>query len=244
MFSNTRVLLNALSDEEIINKLNLYKFVGFHIIFVEYNFDFNFDYRDHLNKIQKLTTLKLIGKISFQPASVNDLKDKLQKAQKYKDFVISIISNNKDILTFAAKDSRVDIISFTRIENIKKLTPGIISLLKQFNKFFEISIIDVLNTNKNNRSRVFREIYKILNLVHNNMEILLFGGSESENFHIRGPREIISIFHSIFNLNIAKSKRIVRENPSQLIKRLISRNNPNNLQSGVKVVNRIKMEEK
>ena len=244
MFSNTSVILNALSDEEIINKLNIYKFVGFQVIFIEYNFDFNFEYRTHLNKIQKMTSLKLIGKIAFHPTSVSDLKNKLQKVQKYKDFAISIISKNKDILTFAAKDSRVDIISFTRIENIKNLTPGLISLLKQFNKFFEISIIDVLNTYYNNRSRVFREIYKILNLVHNNMEILLFGGSEDENFHIRGPREIISIFHSIFNLNIAKAKRMVRENPSQLIERLISRNNRNKLQSGVEIVSRIKKEEK
>lgn len=244
MFSNTRVLLNAQSEEEIIKKLNIYKFVGFHVIFVEYNFDFNFEYRAHLNKLQELTTLKLIGKIVFHPVSVKDLKKKLQKVQNYKDFAISIVSKNKDVLTFAANDSRVDIISFTNIENIRNLTPGLISLLKQFNKFFEISIIDVLITNNSNRSRVFREIYKILKLVNKNPEILLFGGSERENFYIRGPREIISIFHSIFNLNLAGSKRIVRENPSELIKRLIARNNPNNLQKGVEIITRLKKKDK
>ena len=92
----------------------------------------------------------------------------------------------------------------------------------------------------NNRSRVFREIYKILKLANNNAKILLFGGSERENFYIRGPREIISIFHSIFNLNLAESKRIVRENPSELMNRLILRNNPDHLQTGVEIVNRFK----
>jgi len=244
MFSNTRVLLNGLTDEEIKKKLNIYKFVGFHVIFVEYNFDFNFEFRAHLNKLQKLTTLKLVGKIAFHPVSIKDLKKKLQKVQNYKDFALSVVSNNKEILTFAANDSRIDIISFTNIENIKDLTPGLISLLKQFEKFFEISIIDILISHNNNRSRVFREIYKILKLVNHNTKILLFGGSERENFYIRGPREIISIFHSIFNLNLAQSKRIVRENPSELMNRLISRNNPDYLQTGVEIVNRFKKKDK
>ncbi len=53
-------------------------------------------------------------------------------------------------------------------------------------------------------------------------------------------KEIISIFHSIFDISIENCKKIVRENPSQLIQTINHRSNLEYIESDIKIVNRIK----
>ncbi|MHA1727177.1 MAG: RNase P subunit p30 family protein [Promethearchaeota archaeon] len=238
MYTNTGVITTGALSEEIIEKLQIYRFVGYQRLMLNFEFSECTDYTSRLRFFQNNTNLELFGKIVFHPRSISNLKKNLQKIKEFKKFAVAIESSDKKILTFAANDSRVDILTFYSIDVLRNLTPGIVSLLKQTKTFLEISLIDAICTHKTKRSRVFREIYKILNLVNYREDILLFGGAEKEIRYIRGPREILSIFHAIFNIPLQKCKNILNKNPEILVQRLEQRQNPNFIESGVKIINR------
>ncbi len=237
MYTNSRVQIADFNDEEIQKFLEIYKFVGYQRLIIDFSYKLGINFNKKLEIMKKLTNLELFGRITFKPNSMSQIKKELSNYNNIKDFIIGIESSNKDILTFAANDSRIDIISFPGLKYIKELTPGLFSLLKQNNKFFDISLNDVISKRKYERSKAFREIHKLLNLTKNKEKIFLFGGGETEPRYIRGPKEIISILHSILDLSLSDSRKILRETPSTLINRINNRNNLDYIEPDIKIVN-------
>lgn len=214
----------------------MYEFVGFQNLFMEISpqeFKKNVEL---IQKIQNQTKIKLFYRVTVHTNDVNEFNCALNKISNYKALIIVLQSTNKDLLTFAAKNSRIDVLSFSSVEEIKSLTPGIISLIKQSKKYIEISLIDLFMQKTFERSRSFREIYKILRLANNKEHIFIYAGLESSIYYIKGPREIISILNSIFEIPLSKAKSILSTNPSGLIENIQNRTDVNFLEDGVRIV--------
>ena len=236
MYVNTSVAWESLSKSERKHKLNVYNFVGYNSLIANFEYSPSKDYRALLQGIQEQSTMNIYGKIIITPKTQKQLKNALKNLKTNSDFLISVNSIDKDILTIAINDSRVDIISFPNIQDLRYVTSGIISLLKTQEKFIEISIRDVLRTTTQERSRLFHEIDKFLRTVSNNTQILLYGGYERSIYEIRGPHEIATIFTAIFDLPLQTSKKIVQSNPERLIEILLERKSSNHFSQGVRII--------
>ena len=236
MYVNTSVAWESLSKSDRKYKFDVYRFVGYNSLIANFEYSPNKDYRTLLQGLQEESSLNIYGKIIITPKTQKDLKNALKNVKSYSDFLICVNSIDKDILTIAINDSRVDIISFPNIQDLRYVTSGIISLLKTQEKFIEISIRDVLRTTTQERSRLFHEIDKFLRTVSNNTQILLYGGYERSIYEIRGPHEIATIFTAIFDLPLQTSKKIVQSNPERLIEILLERKSSNHFSQGVRII--------
>jgi len=236
MYGNISVTCENLSQEERKDKLDIYRFVGYNILIITLTYSPSKDYRAILHDIRGQTPLKVYGKILLHPKSIKNLKNLLSTLKKYPEFLISIHCTDKDILTFAINDSRIDSIQFPNINELSYVTPGIVSLLNSNNKSIEISLKDVFKSKIHDRSRLFHEMGKFLALIKNKTHIVVYGGYEDSIFEIRGPHEIISIFKAIFDLSISCSKMLVQSNPERICATLHQREENPNFSKDVKIV--------
>ena len=131
------------------------------------------------NKIRKITSINLNYRINIKPTNFKDYQSSLDSVGKSLD-IVSIETGIKDIQIKAAKDSRVDLISFSEIEMMKTLTSGVISLIKQNNSFIDISLVNIMEENKSLQSKNFREIYKTIDLVRSLKGNLIINGNFAE----------------------------------------------------------------
>ena len=174
-------------------------------------------------------------RVSINPNNKEDLKKQLRIYSKF-PIIISIESPIKEIQIQAAKDSRVDILSFSTPSIMKTLTSGVISLSNQNNSFIEISLSSMMEENKAQQSKNFRDIYRIIQLVKSLKGNLLISGNFDNPYHLRHPRALISICHTIFGLSIPEAKRAFNENVQKLLERVYIRNNKNNLEKDVRFI--------
>ena len=236
MYTNTSVLYENIPENERKQKLNFYHKIGFQTIFINFDYDQNKDYRKRLLEFQSHTDLEVHGKITLYPKNIKHLKNELRNLEGLGDFFIVVQSKNKDVLSFAVNDSRIDGISCPKIMNLQYITSGVISLIKTNQKFIEISLREVIVSKTKERSRLFHEISKFMQNMNTNMNLLLYGGWEEKIIEIVDPHGIKAIFSAIFDFPDSISKSIVNSNPQKLIEKLDNRKNPQYIQKGVKIV--------
>ena len=90
--------------------------------------------------------------------------------------------------------------------------------------------------NKSIQSRNFRYLYRFIQKVRNLKANYIFSGDSNEIFDIRHPRALISICYTMFDIPLAEAKRIFKENPLLLLKRIQERQDSSILENGVKLI--------
>jgi RNase P/RNase MRP subunit p30 len=234
-YFESRLRLNLENFEEIKNKFAICEKLGIKNVIVEPVGNLKNLGVELREKIESLTKMHLYYRISLRPRNVDDLKSKLNINNKLPT-ILSIETPIKEIQIQAAKDSRVDVISFTDPKTMKTLTNGVISLSKQNNSYIEISLASMMVVNKAQQSKNFRELYRIIHLVKNLKGNLLICGNFEDSYHLRHPRTLISICHTLLGLSIIEAKQSFNENVKKLIERTLDRYDSNFIEYGIKFI--------
>lgn len=187
-------------------------------------------------RISKISTLNLYYRINLRPNSLNDLKKRIQTYNNFSD-IISVESMDKNIQIQAAKDSRVDIISFSDQNVIKTISPGIISLTKQNRSFIEFSLAPVMAKNQAVQSRYLRILYRAVQLALQLKVNYIISGNFDDLFKLRHPRALISVCHTLLGIPLLSAKKAFSENVLTLINRVQGRQDKNIIESGVRLLN-------
>ncbi|TKJ27747.1 MAG: hypothetical protein CEE42_00810 [Promethearchaeota archaeon Loki_b31] len=187
-------------------------------------------------RISKISTLNLYYRINLRPNSLNDLKKLIQLYNNFSD-IISVESMDKNIQIQAAKDSRVDIISFSDQNVIKTISPGIISLIKQNRSFIEFSLASIMTRNQAVQSRYLRSLYRAVQLAMQLKVNYIISGNFDDIFKLRHPRALISVCHTLLGIPLLSAKKAFSENVLTLINRVQARQDKNIIESGVKLLN-------
>ncbi len=187
-------------------------------------------------RISKISTLNIYYRINLRPKSLNDLKKRIQPYNNFSD-IISVESMDKNIQIQAAKDSRVDIISFSDQNVIKTISPGIISLTKQNRSFIEFSLAPIMTRNQAVQSRYLRSLYRAVQLAVQLKVNYIISGNFDDIFKLRHPRALISVCHTLLGIPLLSAKKAFSENVLTLINRVQARQDKNIIESGVKLLN-------
>lgn len=185
-------------------------------------------------KIKKETKINIFYRINLRLNNPEDFKKNLKHFNNFSD-ILSIESLNKEVQLHAARDSRVDIVSFSNPEIIKTLTPGIISLTKQNNSFIEFSLAPIMVKNKAIQSKNFRNLYRFIQLALKLKVNCIISGNFDDIFDFRHPRALISICHSLLGIPLDKAKKIFIINPILLLEKIQKRHD-NNIESEVRLI--------
>jgi len=186
-------------------------------------------------KIQKETTIQLYFRVNLKIDALKEFKKKIRKFNNFQD-ILSIETLNKEIQLQAAKDSRVDVISFSDPKILKTLTRGVVSLASQNNSFLEFSLSPLTVENKSLQSKNFRNLYRAMELIKRNENNYIFSGNFNEPYDLRHPRNLISVCVSLLGIPFLEVKKAFSENPRNLIQKVQNRQDKDILESGVRLI--------
>lgn len=183
------------------------------------------------------TPISLIPRITLKPENPQSLKKELS-VWKERRCLIAVNSLNKEILEIAARDGRVDILSIPSIDYQKSLTKGIISLARQNECFLDISLTHLIEFEHFKRTKILRVLYRLLLKAKPSAHKYLIGSDNIENNHwlMRGPKETISFLYSVCNIPEFQAKKILVNNPEEIILRFIKRDHKLFIEPGVEIV--------
>jgi RNase P/RNase MRP subunit p30 len=189
---------------------------------------------DIKEKIKTKTNINTFYRITLRLNNLEAFKKKLKNYNGFSE-ILSVESLNKEIQLLAARDSRVDIVSFSDPEVLKTLTPGIISLTKQNKSFLEFSLSPIMVSNKINQSKNFRNLYRYIQLALKLKASCIISGNFDDVYDFRHPRALISICYSLLDISLDRAKKIYKVNPILLLGR--KRNQiKNKFESEVKII--------
>ncbi len=234
-FFESRLRLNFENLEEIKKYLDISEKLGIKNLILEPKNNLNHLSSELKKKIENETSIKIYYRISLKLENLQDYKRKIKNFNNFSD-ILSIETLNKEIQLQAAKDSRIDLISFSDPEILKTLTQGVVSLVKQNNSFIEFSLSPLMVDNKANQSKNFRNLYRAIQLLRKTKMNLIISGNFSNPYDLRHPRNQISICHSLLGMPLMEAKKAFLENPRELIIRVKNRHDKNIIESGVNLV--------
>ena len=131
-YFESRIPVNSKDFNEIEKKIDICEKLGIRNIILEPKNGIEIIPSDFRKRVQNISKINIFFRINWRVNRIEDFRAKIKKYGNFTD-ILSIESSNKEVQLQSAKDSRVDIVSFSDPEIIKTLTPGVISLTKQNN---------------------------------------------------------------------------------------------------------------
>lgn len=171
---------------------------------------------DFKEKVQSESRINIYFRINLRLETIKEFKQMIGKYNNFQD-ILSVESLNKEVQLQSAKDSRVDIVSFSNPDILQTLSPGVISLTKQNNSFIEFSLAPLMESNKTIQSKNFRKIYKNMQLALKSKASYIISGNFRNIFDYRHPRALISICYSLLGIPMSIAKVAYIKNPQQLV---------------------------
>jgi len=236
-YFESRLRLNLRNFEDIEQKLNFCKDLGIKNLILEFENGAKNITIELKEKISKSSALKIYYRTTIKPKNLDELKQRLKQAKNFSG-ITSVESSDRKVQIQAAKDSRVDIISFSDEYIIKTITPGVISLTKQNNSFIEFSLGPIMVKNKAVQSRFLRSLYRALQLAMQLNANYIISGNFDDAFKLRHPRALVSISHTLLGMPLLNAKKAFSENVITLINRAQMRQDKNFIEPGVKLISR------
>ncbi|MFX1287684.1 MAG: RNase P subunit p30 family protein [Promethearchaeota archaeon] len=236
-YFESRLRLNLSNFEETEQKLNFCRELGIINLILEFDNGENKIITEIKKKINKFSEFKIYYRTTIKPKNLDDLKRRLKMIKNISD-ITSIESTDRKVQIKAAKDSRVDLLSFSNEDLLKTITPGVISLTKQNNSFIEFSLEPIMVKNKANQSRYLRNLYRALQLAEQLNANYIISGNFNDKFNLRNPRALVSISHTLLDLPLLIAKKVFSENVIKLINRAKTRQDKSIIEPGVKLIKR------
>ncbi len=233
-YFESRLLVNFDNFNDIIERLKFYEKLGIKNVILEPKSNQLAIPLNIKEEIKKETKINTFYRINLRLNNPEDFKKKIKHFNNFSD-ILSIESLNKEVQLYAARDSRVDIVSFSDPEIIKTLTPGVISLTKQNNSFIEFSLAPIMVRNKAIQSKSFRNLYKFIQLGLKLKANCIISGNFDDMYDFRHPRALISICHSLLEIPLDKAKKIFNINPILLLEKTQKRRD-NNFEPEVRLI--------
>lgn len=234
-YFESRLKANFDDVDNIKEKIEFCESIGIKNIILEPTVSLNKIPLNIKEKLKDLTNINLYYRINLKPNNLNTFKKKIKNYNKFSD-ILSVETSDKEIQIHAARDSRVDIISFSEHDILKTLTPGVISLIKQNSSFIEFSLAPIMENNKSFQSKNFRNSYRFLQLARRLNVNYIISGNFNDVFDYRNPRAMISICHSLLGIPLLEAKAAFSDNIQLLLNRVNQRQDKDLIEDGVRLI--------
>ncbi|MFW9896777.1 MAG: RNase P subunit p30 family protein [Candidatus Thorarchaeota archaeon] len=233
-YFDSRVPIEINNFDEIKERLDICEKLGIKNIILEPKESITKIPSDIRKRIKDESNLNVYFRINLRLNTVNDFKTIIKKYSNFEG-IISIESLNKDVQLQSAKDSRIDIISFSDPEIIKTISPGVISLTKQNNSFLEFSLAPIMVRNKALQSKNFRNLYKSMQIALKLKGNCIISGNFTETFDFRHPRALLSICNSLLGIPLNMAREAFISNPKTLVEK-VRNHHDKIIEPGVKLI--------
>jgi RNase P/RNase MRP subunit p30 len=194
------------------------------------------NFRDEIfRKIKENSKFNIFYRLSLNPRNLNKFKNELRHYNKF-PYIISLDSQEKEIQIQAAKDSRIDVLSYSDPVNMKTATSGVISLAKQNGTFIEFSLAPIMEKNKALQSKNLRLIYRFIQLILRIKPKLIISGNFDTIYNLRHPRNLCSVCHTLLGLPLDNAKMAFSKNVEMLLQKVSARKDNKFIHPGVRLI--------
>ena len=190
---------------------------------------------DIFREIMENSKLNIYYRLNLSPRNSNQFKNELRHYNKF-PYIISLETPEKEIQIQAAKDSRVDVLSYSNPVNMKTATSGVISLAKQNGTFIEFSLAAIMEKNKGLQSKNLRLIYRFIQLILRIKPKLIISGNFDTLYNLRHPRNLCIVCHTLFGLPLDKAKIAFSKNVEMLLQQVSTRKENKLIHPGVRSI--------
>ena len=188
-----------------------------------------------IQKLKAFSKVNIYFRFNLAPRTLDEFKSLLKNYNSF-PHILSVETPDKEIQVYAAKDSRVDILSFSSQDIIKTISPGVVSLVKQNNSFLELSLAPIMRNNKAIQSKNFRNLYRFTKLILNLKPKYIISGNFDELYSLRNPRNLLSVCHTLLGMPLIDAKKGFKDNVLRLLNRVNLRNDKTIITNGVKII--------
>jgi RNase P/RNase MRP subunit p30 len=186
-------------------------------------------------RIKDSTKINCFFRITLSSKNVREIRNKIRLC-KDREEIITVESSNVEVQKFAATDTRVDLISFSRYPVLKTFSKGVISLINQNNKFIEFSLTHIMNNNRSFQSKVFRRLHRSIKIALQTNSKFIINGNFKNLYDLRNPRALVSISHTLIGISLLDAKNAFSRNVRYLLEKVEQRNNKNIFEEGVELL--------
>ncbi len=180
--------------------------------------------------------IDLASRIDLRPRNANELSKTLRRVRR-KYEIVAVRCENKAVSRQAAKDHRVDILTFHPLKTGRRrvgLDRQGASLASKSNCAYEVSLSDLLGSSAE-RARVLVNLKRdIWNATHEGVPVVVSSGAGTP-LRMRDPRAIASIT-SLLGISENKGLDAVSETPRRILERNREKLGPGFVSPGVKEV--------
>jgi len=236
-YFESRLRVKTNNFKEIEEKLRFCKLLGIQNVIVELENNGEKTRADLKRRIEEITNINVKYRTNINPKNLESLIKKLKGIGQSSN-VIVVESADKKIQIQAAKDSRVDVVSFSEQAVLRTIFPGVISLTKQNQSFIEFSLASIMVKNKSLQSKNLRNLYRGVQLANNLNANYIISGNFDDLYSIRHPRALISICHTLLGISVLRAKNSFSKNVVSLLNRVQMRKDKNFIETGVKLISR------
>ena len=234
-FFESRLRVDFENIEEVKKSLNFCEELGIKNLILEPKKATPQIFSELKKEIENETVIQIFFRRNLKLGKVNEFKKALKQLNKF-PYILSIETSNKEIQLQAARDSRIDLISFSDPTILRTLSEGVISLAKQNNSFLEFSLAPIMIDNKAQQSKNFRNLYRSIQMMRKARMNYVISGNFENLYDLRNPRNLMSICYSLLGLPLFEAKKAFFEIPKMLIERSYNRQNKDIIESGVKLI--------
>lgn len=192
---------------------------------------------EQLRKICNDSGLDVVTRTDLAPRNPGELLSSLRRFRR-KFEVISIKCNSKPVARQAAKDRRVDLLSFSGAQPVSRFFDAAeAELASSSSAFLEIDMSVLLSLEGFLRIRLLSSLRREAALAKSfHVPIVLSSGATDE-FLLRRPRDYLALA-SLFDLDASVAAKAFSENPSSLVQRNRLKLSPDFVAPGLRVVRR------
>jgi len=233
----SRLRVNFDDLNEIKQKLTICEKLGIQNLILEPKIEQDVVNDKKKREIQDLTEINIFFRRTYKIKNLHKLKQKIKQFKTVEE-IVSIESSDQEVQNYAARDSRIDLISFSNYGLLKSFSEGVVSLAKQYNTYIEFCLNSIMIEKRSYQSKVFRSLFKLINMGIDRK--LILSGDFKNPYDLRHPRSLISITHTLFEMPISKAKKAFSSNVIALLEKVQLRTNPSMFEDGVKLIKKEK----
>ncbi|MCE7747779.1 MAG: hypothetical protein GPJ51_05240 [Candidatus Heimdallarchaeota archaeon] len=163
----------------------------------------------------------IVTRKNISGKNIDEIKRNLPKI-RFQYELIGIFSETKNILKWAANDRRIDFFAVDLSSNISSIDAALCSLIKQNNKFVELSLASLLTSGDDKKfSQSLRNGKKLMKLLIQNRIPFIFSMNPKSPLHLRNGSQM-RFLGELLGVSYNQTKKAVFENQfSALISNII-----------------------
>ena len=192
---------------------------------------------ERIRKICSEVDLDFVSRIDLEPLNTMDLLKSLSLFRR-KVEIISVKCNSKSVARQAAKDRRVDILSFSHLDMRKRFFDSAeAELASSASALLEFDLAPLISLYGFQRIRLLSKMrIEVLTAKKYGVPIILSSGADDVRF-LRKPGDYASLGY-LFGLDIGDAKKALSEIPKEMIERNRRKLSLNYVAPGIYIVRR------